>query len=416
MKFLLSLAWKNLSRYRKRTIITASAIAVGLAVYLLSDSLLLGAEIDSERNLIWYESSSARILASGYWEERNQLPLKYTIEGPRLVLDELAARGIAATPRVVFQGELIVREDPYPQDGSMRIKVFGIDPERDDRVFRFRETITDRRYLQPGEEGVLLGSWLAEHLGAKVGFPVTIVARTRGGFYQTIDLPIVGIVSCPNPTVNRASVFIPLESADFYLEMEGGVTEIDVSLPLRDDADRWATEIAAVVRRFGDLEVLSWRKPAADYVALAESKRQGSGIILLLGFVIAAVGVSNTMLMAVLERVRELGTMRAMGMGDRQIRVVFLLEAGGIGLIGSLLGVALGTPLVAWLVRTGIDYSSITRQMDVGYRIAGAFRGAWHPEAMVQAVVFGVLMSVAVAFIPTRRALKMQITDCLRHE
>ena len=127
-------------------------------------------------------------------------------------------------------------------------------------------------------------------------------------------------------------------------------------------------------------------------MALAESKRKGSGMILFLVFVIAAVGVSNTMLMAVFERMRELGTMRALGMGDRQ------------------------TALVAWMVNVGLDYTSISRQMDFGYRISGVFRGAWDPQAMVRAFVLGILIAVAVAFVPTRRALKMRITDCLRND
>jgi putative ABC transport system permease protein len=268
---------------------------------------------------------------------------------------------------------MVVRKDPFPEDGALRIRVEAIDPERDDRVFRFRETVTAGRYLRPGEEAVLLGSWLAEDLGAKVGYPVTIVTRTRDGYYQAFEAPVVGIVSCPNPAVNRTSVFVPL-----------------------------------------DVEVLDWTQLAADYVALAEQKQKGSGIILLLVFIIAAVGVSNTMLMAVYERVRELGTMRALGMGDRQVRRLFLLEASGIGVIGSVLGLALGSLLCLWMVDVGIDFSSAMRTMDMGYRVSGVFRGAWHPAAMAGAFAFGVLLSVGVAFVPTRRALSMSITDCLR--
>ncbi len=101
MKFLISLAWKNLSRYRKRTIITASAIAVGLAVFLWTDSFLLGMEVDSERNLIWYESSSARVMHPDYWEERTRLPLKYVIISASYALCYTAA--ILAFAVALFQ-------------------------------------------------------------------------------------------------------------------------------------------------------------------------------------------------------------------------------------------------------------------------------------------------------------------------
>jgi ABC-type lipoprotein release transport system permease subunit len=417
MRLLLSLAWKNLSRYRKRTMITASALAVGLGIYLLMDSMLLGAELESERNLVWYESSSARIMKTGYWEDREQLPLKHVIEAPDAVQDLLREQGVASAPRVVFGGELVVMRDPFPEDGSLRVKVYGIDPQVDDDVFRFRETVVSGRYLQPDEDGVMLGSWLAEDLGAEVGYPTTIVTRTRDGYYQTIDAEVVGIVACPNPLVNRSSVFIPLQTADYYLEMQGAVTEINLRFPETHDADERAAELQVTLSEsLPDLQVMSWRRLASSYVALAKQKQQGSGVIMFLVFVIAAVGISNTMLMAIYERTKELGTMRALGMKDSEVRLTFVMEAAGIGLIGSAMGVALGTLLCLWIVNTGIDYSSIIREMDIGYRIAGVFRGAWHPQAMVQAFFAGVLIAVVVSLVPTRRALRMQITDCLREK
>ena len=104
---------------------------------------------------------------------------------------------------------------------------------------------------------------------------------------------------------------------------------------------------------------------------MAAMKSTGSRIILFLVFVIAAVGITNTMLMAVFERIRELGMMRAMGMSDRQIRLSFLLEAGGIGLIGAVGGLIFGA-LVNWpLVEWGWDFTPMLKQMDIGYRISG---------------------------------------------
>ena len=123
MRFLLSLAWKNLSRYRKRTIITATALAVGLGAYIFMDSWLLGAEKESERNLIWYETSSARVIDDQYWEQKDRLTLKYVIEEPAAILEKLAEQKIPAAPRTLFSGELILRKDPFPEDGSLTLRV-----------------------------------------------------------------------------------------------------------------------------------------------------------------------------------------------------------------------------------------------------------------------------------------------------
>lgn len=416
MKFLLSLAWKNLSRYRKRTIITAAALAVGLGVYIFMDSWLLGAEKESERNLVWYETSSARVLDDEYWEQKDRLPLKYTIEEPEAVLEKLAEKQIPAAARIVFGGELILRKDPFPEDGSLTLRVLAVDPERDDTVFRLRETIEDGRYLEPGEEKILVGAWLARDLEAEVGYPLTIVTRTRDGYYQAIDVEIAGIFNCPNPTINKGTVFIPLDTADRYLEMDGAVTEINLRLPERADADVLAAALESDLTAVTPgLEVKSWRDLAQDYLAFAGMKKSATNIILILVFVIAAVGISNTMIMAINERTKELGMMRALGMKDSEIRLAFLLEAGGIGFIGAVMGVVLGVVLSYWIVTRGVDMSGLIGDMDIGYRVHGLFRGAWHPEAMVTAFIFGIVLTMFVAFLSTGRALRRGIADSLRY-
>jgi ABC-type lipoprotein release transport system permease subunit len=452
MKMLAGLAWKNLSRYRRRTLITATALAVGLALFIYVDSLLAGIDQESQRNLIWYETGSASIMTTEYFEDRELLPLDAALEAPGELLAELGRRGINAAPRTTFQGELIVYQDPYPADGSMVTQVHAIDPARDPQVFRLPDTVAAGRYLQPGENGVLLGSWLAEDLGAEVGYPMTVVTKTRDGFYQTMDLEVVGILEVPNPVINRTGVFVPLDTADEYLQMRGAVTEIAISLPLQQNAqavaDQLEEELSAAGGRAdggaegsarggaepeafapgaaggpadggadsGGLVVKSWQELVPGFVALTEQKSVGTGVILFLVFVIAAVGISNTMLMSVYERVREIGMLRAIGMGDRRIRQLFLLEAGGIGLLGALLGVALGAALTALMVYVGIDYSWLVRDMDIGYRVLGVMRGAWNPGTMVTAALISVVLTVAVAWVPTRRAIGMNIPDALRHQ
>lgn len=421
MNGLFSLAMKNLSRYRRRTIITAAAVGIGLALYIVMDGMLLGLEKESERNLIWYETSSARVMSGAYWDEREQRPLDEPVEDPDRVVGQLEDAGIPAAPRVVFDGELVVYEDPYPSSGSMRTVLYGIDPEGDAKVFRLEEAVSEGRYLEPGENGALMGAWLAEDLGAEVGYPLTVLTRTSRGYYQTIDLEIVGLVNAPNPIINRKAVYLPLDTAQLYLQMEGRATEINMSFAETADVeDRLAAARAAVEGDLGPggdpLVVKSWQELAADYVALAQAKTQGSGMILFLVFVIAAVGVSNTMLMAVFERVRELGMMRALGMSERDVRKLFLIEAAGIGLIGAVLGVTAGVVGNWILTEYGIDYRWMFRTMDVGYRSAGYVRNAWHPEAIVQAFVIGILLAVGVSWISTRRILRFSIPDSLHQK
>ena len=441
MKFLVTLAVRNLFRQRRRTFITAVAIAVGLSMFIFFDSMLTGLRVDSEQNLILYETGSARITTEAFWEDRENLPLKESIEQPGRLLQELEEAGYAATPRIVFSGELILRKDPFPEDGSMQAKISAIDPERDGEVYEIVESLSDGRMLKRDEPAVLLGQWLAEDINAEVGYPLTIVTRTKQGYFQTIDVEIVGLVSTPNPQVNRTGIFLPLETADYFLQMEGAVSQIDIHFAFHRSLKREMASIREVVDPESStgagsgagppsdagsgarsdaggeqLTLVSWREIGEDFVALAAAKDSGSKMILFLVFIIAAVGVSNTMLMSVYERIREIGMMRALGMKGGEIRWAFLLEAAGIGLIGSAVGLLIGAAANVYLVEYGIDYSFMMRDLDMGYRITGIMRGIWDSATFVSAFLTGVLLSVLIALIPTRKALKMSVTDALRYQ
>ena len=417
MRFIISLALKNLTRYKRRTIITAVAIAVGLMMYIVVDSILLGAEFESMRNLRWYETASARIMHPDYWEERLMRPLDISIDDPNTIVDALRKEGIAAAPRTMFSADLILYSDDFGEDGNMPVQVTAVNPELDNTVFRFEDTLIEGRFVESGTNELVIGSWFAEDIGAKVGYWVTLVTRGNGGFYEAMDMQIVGIVNCPNPNVNRTLLMVPLDTIGDYLAMEGAATEINIALPETAEIAEEVARIQQLIDPSGnDLLVVSWDDLARDYVALAEAKRGGTGMILFLVFIIAAVGISNTMLMAIYERIRELGMMRALGMNDRSIQLAFMVEAGGIGLIGSTIGVLLGIAINFYMVNVGIDFGLLMRDMDMGYRIQSSFRGTWSPSTIITAFFFGSILSMLVAWIPTRRALKMDIPSCLRHQ
>jgi len=418
MKFILQLAAKNLLRYKRRTAITAIAIAFGLLMYVLVDSLLLGAELESMRNLRWYETASMRIHDTAYWEDRYFLPLDASIENPQAILDLLKADGIAATERISFAADMILYQGDFGEDGNMNVQVTAINPATDFDVYRFGNTLVEGRFLRSGEmDGIVLGSWFAEDIGAKVGYWVTLVTRGKGGFYEAFDMEVVGIINCPNPNVNRSLVMMDINAADFYLAMEGSVSSIDIALSENSDINATVRSLDPKLQALdAELTLYTWEDLARDYLAILKAKQGGTTLILFLVFIIAAVGVSNTMLMAMYERMREVGMMRALGMRDRHILLAFLFEAGGIGLLGSVTGILLGSLANLYLVNVGFDFGFMLRDIDIGFRIQNVMRGSWSLLTLIKAFVSGIGLAMIVAFLPIRRALKLDIPTCLHHQ
>ena len=414
MTFIPQLAFKNLARYKKRTMITAGAIAYGLMMFIFMRSLLDGIDSESLINLKLYETASGRITAAGYWEDRDTFPLEKSFD-PALTVDLLEASDADYSPRITFGGSLIFTKDPFPEDGSIPVKYTALDPVRDADVFGIESSLSRGGWLKDGEAGLVIGHWLAEDIGADIGYPVIVETQTKDGYAQSFDLEIIGIVNCPNPEITRSGIFLPLSVADNYLEMGGDVTEMNVNFGLSEAADKKFAEMTPAVEALG-LETLDWRILGKDFIDISQSKTWSTGMIIFMLLIIAAVGISNTMLMAVYERVRELGMMRALGLKDRQIRRMFLWEAAGIGILGGLFGVILGA-LINWpLVKFGIDYSFLLREANFGYRIQGQMYGVWDFPTMALAFVLGVVMAVFVASLSTRRILRMDIPASLRFQ
>ncbi len=422
LRYLLLLAWRNLARHRRRTVITLLALAFSIAVFIFMDSMLRGIDKESQRNLVWYETGSGRVVTSAQHDDLDRVALKHELIEYRRVGAALAELGIANTPRIGFDGEMFFGE------GSLPIRLIAINPATDGEVFRLQDTlVAGSDYLEPGSSGLILGAWMTDDLGMVLGDIVEVRTRTRHGAMQVLELELVGTLLSPNPTINRGVGFVPLDVAQYDLEMEG-VTEIalgampsrlgrPVAVPTGTFLAREIDRVSArLEREFPGVAAVGWPRLARDYLAMMESERSGNALLLLLVFLIAAVGISNTMLIAAYERIREFGMMRALGMADGALRATMVIEAGLIGCFGSLCGVLLGAVAVYFLVNQGIDMSRFYGDISLGYRVTAVFRGAWNPGTMAVAMAFGVLASMVIALLPARRALRLDIVHCLRHE
>ena len=267
---------------------------------------------------------------------------------------------------------------------------------------------------------------------------------------QLIDAVVVGVVNSPNPKTNGNIAFIPLEDLqdEAGLMLEGRITELlvrkigadDSALPGKDEsaaaieAALGETLSAAPDRRPSAtgaggpvagasaagqaLAVHGWTDYVADYFAAANGDNVSTRVMIFFLFLLSFIGIANTMLMAIMERTKETGMLRALGMTDGQVLLAYVIEAGLIGAIGSFFGVLFGCLINIPMVRYGIDYSAVAAEMggDYGYRIATLFKSAWNPAAIVLTGVFATLLSAAAAVLPSLKALRMAVTESLRFE
>ncbi|MBN2535953.1 MAG: ABC transporter permease [Spirochaetales bacterium] len=412
-RFSLQLGLKNLFRYKKRTFITCIAIAVGIAIFIWTDAFIMGFEKDSDTNFILYETGSAQILDAKYVEEKDYLPLKYTIKTPDKLISFLKQNGIPATKRIVFGGEIFFR------NGSKQATVYAIDPATNSDVFSLntKKVLTETSvFIRAGMQETMIGEWLADDMGIHLGDTIDIRTRTRTGAFTTLTLNVTAIINTENPVINKAGIFVPYDVADEKLMMQGEATDVPVNLADWKKIEKETARVSSLIANdYPGLVVQSYIDLFGGGTIM-ESKRYVINVMLVLVFVIAAVGITNTMLMAVFERIKEIGMMRAMGMMDPGIRVTFLFEAGGIGVIGALIGLILGSLLNSYTYFIGIDFTGLMGRMEFGYRMLNIFRSTWNPQTMIIAFSVSILFAMIASFIPSSKALGMEVTDCLRYQ
>jgi ABC-type lipoprotein release transport system permease subunit len=405
----LKLAIRNIIRNKKRTIITLSAIAVGIMIFIFTDSMLIGIDQESFDRIINFETGHIKIFQRGYHQEKDDLPLDISIEKPDHIIQKLKKDPNIAgiTTRINFRLML--------SDGIDQLSAVGIaiNPADDETVFLLKQAIDKGSYFtnQSADE-MLIGEGLAEDFNVNIGDYLTVLTRTKHETYQALDLRIKGILKTEDPKIDWAAIVLPLGLSQSSLDMNKTVTEIDIKLKDPSQINAYKDKLAADLT---GLEILTWKDLAEDVIAISQAKRGGS-IFILSGIVlIALIGISNTILLSAFERTREIGMLAAMGMKRGNIVKLFVLEGALIGLFGSILGGLLGVLINIPFVKYGLNWGSMMRNMgDIGYRITGVSKGVWRPEIIIFACIFGFIISALVSIYPAHIASKMEPTEALK--
>ncbi|UCG91781.1 MAG: ABC transporter permease, partial [candidate division WOR-3 bacterium] len=308
--------------------------------------------------------------------------------------------------RVKFQALINNGIDELPILG------IGIDIGKEPTVFETAKAIVKGRYLH-NEEDILIGTDLARDMDLDVGSFLTIITRDRHGTYNAYDFIVSGLINTGHPLLDRNVALMSITVTQKLLAIANGVTELSVKIQDDTKLVHMREEIVNTVGE--EFEVYTWKELYASIFEISGFKRTGQFIVALVVVVIAAVGIINTMLMAVMERIPEIGTLKAMGFSNYNIVKMFMYEGGIIGVFGSLLGCLLGLVLSLYITYHGIDMSSSFENIDVVYPMTFIIKGEIDLLMIFYVFLFGVIVSLLVTLWPVRKATKLEPVEALRH-
>lgn len=406
MSFFLRLALRNLLRNTRRTLLSLVAIIAGVSVLIVGRGFLAGLTENIMRSQIDAVSGHVVVRPDGYGGSGLAHPVDGAFTVGPASAQLLDAEAAAWTSRLLFAPTAIHESD------SIRVRAVGFDPTADEAVFPRDAWKLEGTMPEPGS--VLISAGVARLLDVQTGEALTLQARTVRGAINAQMFQVSGVLATGNPYFDRFGVLMPLSSADELLSASGAVTHVAVRLDRRDltRAETVGAAVAASLDR--PAEASTWFAETADLRRIQQIRQRALDIIVFALLGISATGIANTVLMAAYERVREIGTLRAMGMTRRGVLDMFLLEGALLGVMGATLGCLFGVAIVSWFSVNGIDLSAVVDKSGGNLPISAMLYLALEPFWVGAAFVFGVLTSIAASFWPARLASRLAPADAVR--
>ncbi len=339
------LAYRNVGRNKTRSLLSALAVSIGMALLLLMVSVLEGEMTGALQNTIRLQSGHLQIRPASYEENKISLKWEDLIANPEQVVGNVKklSQVTAATPRLSASAILTVREE------SKGVQILGIEPDSAANQ-PFREGMLSGEFIKADDrEGILIGNTLAEKLNLKVGEKVNLLVTTSNGDVNEQLFTVRGIFTTRTPGYDESTVFMPLAKAQAITGTENHASTIFVLLQNSDQADAVAQALQS-----NNYKILTWREQNQFIVQFEDFANAFFIIIYLIVLGITATVVTNTLVMAVFERTREIGILSAIGMKGSGIMAQFLAEAALLATGGVIGGLIIGGAAVAYFTVYGI--------------------------------------------------------------
>ncbi|HKY63712.1 MAG TPA: FtsX-like permease family protein [bacterium] len=416
---LLKIAGKNVLRNKRRSALTLLIIVVGSASLLLVGGFFDRLLYSLKQTFIHSQSGHFQVSRSGYFEKGSITPFNYLIQdAPRIAkLIEQSIPGAYTVPRIKFGGMLSSDRD------SVAVIALGVDPRTEARMSSFRNVslqrattnIVEGKDLDDSDPyGIVLGAGLLKSLNLKVGDHVSFITTRQEGAVDGADFHIRGVFETVLKEVGERVVKVPLSSAQAILGLPAQVNSFLVVADDYDDSE--SIDAAALTLKEAltaekmAFEIVPWENQSLMY---KQTKHFFDNFFWILKFIISVifiVSVANTINMALFERMREYGTMMAIGNSRSTIFTVIVLEAAILGLIGATLGVLIGWAMSHIIPLTGVRMPPPpTTGVSDWYRIYFLIS----PKLMLQVFAIAFFSTLFSSLIPAYRASHFRIVHAL---
>ncbi len=404
MKLILTLAWRNLWRNKRRTLITISSVlfAVILAVFFIS--MEKGSYERMIDTMVKYSTGYIQVQDVMYDEEPSMDYAMLFDEDIKDLLKEFDDEISYHVPRI--QSFALVAADEITR-GSM---VVGIDPALENKMSELSDDLVEGKFIESGDEGLLIAEGLAGILNVTIGDSLILLGQGFHGASASGLYPIQGIVKLTLPEMNNNTIYMSLEAAQWFYAAENRLTSLIIMPENPSRTNQMAEELNNKI----DSEwynVLTWEEMLEDLLTLMQFDMAGTWVLMIILYVVITFGLFGTILTMMIERRREFRLLFSLGLKRSRLAAVCFLESVFITFAGAIAGMALAFPVVLYFFHNPIPLTGDMAETIMDYGFEPVLPFSITPSIFYTQAIIVFTIAFLVGLFPVYKVFKFKITD-----
>ncbi len=400
----IKIAWRNLWRNKRRTLITIASIFFGVLLSAYMTSMQEGSYEKMVDMVVKYYSGYMQVHHENYWESKS---INDTFEDtPEL------RQSILDHPEVDF---VIPRLKSFALASSEELTkgvlVMGIEPESENRLTSLKGNVNQGSYLQANDQGLLVGEGLAKYLHLGVNDTLVMISQGYHGISAAGKYPIRGIIKHASPQLNKMIVYMTLPNSQDFFSTGNRLTSLVVNITDTNLLNRSLKQLRADLKP--PYSIMSWQEMSPEMVQQIESDRAGGIIMKAVLYIVIGFGILGTIMMMIAERRREFGVMIAIGMQRIKLGAILFYETLFIGTIGALSGLLVSIPILMIQAQNPIPLTGQAAQVMDDYGFEPYMFFSLTPSVFWHQALTVFIITMVIAIYPIISANRMKLINAL---
>lgn len=399
------IAWRNLWRNKRRTLITVASVFFGVLFSTVMTSIQEGSYSSMVDNVVKFYSGYIQVHSEDYWENKT---INNTFEPTDSLIDKISQvkEVIHFTPRL--ESFALASSEEITKG----VMVLGVDPVKESQVTGIEKWIEKGRYLNPGDKGILVGIDLAKYLQLDLNDTIVLLSQGYHGISAAGKYPITGILNFPLPELNRQTLYMELNNCQDFYSAYDLVTSLVLMVENQYDLLSAMKELRSEIT--SPYSIMSWDEMQPELVQMIEADRAGGVFMKALLYMIIGFGILGTIMMMVSERRREMGVMVAIGMQRFKLGNIIFLETLFIGFLGVLVGFLGSIPIIGYYFNNPIRLPADAAEIMIEMGIEPLLYFSWMPSVFYNQVITIFVITALIAIYPVYKSRTMKVNLALR--